>query len=91
MNTQWTLYCLVYNIGKIANLGASYAAATWKDSGGDCACNGACKSRESLPEGYQDHPLRGDCHLEPDWMLIYRLADDELRWERTGSHSDIFG
>ena len=52
---------------------------------------------EPLPERYQDHPLRGgwkgrrDCHLEPDWILIYRLTDAELRLERTGSHSEIFG
>ncbi len=52
---------------------------------------------EPLPERYQDHPLRGDwkgrrdCHLEPDWVLIYRLCDTELRLERTGSHCDLFG
>ena len=52
---------------------------------------------EPLPERYQDHPLRGDwkgrrdCHLETDWVLIYRLSDTELRLERTGNHSDLFG
>jgi len=54
-------------------------------------------SGKSLPGTYRDHPLRGqwrgrrDCHLEPDWILIYRISDDELRLERTGSHIDIFG
>ncbi len=51
---------------------------------------------QELPESYKDHPLRGnwkdrrDCHLEPDWILIYRLRDEEIRLERTGSHSDLF-
>ncbi len=46
---------------------------------------------------YQDHPLLGrwvgrrDCPLEPDWILIYRLAPDELHLERTGTHCDLFG
>jgi mRNA interferase YafQ len=50
----------------------------------------------SLPEKYKDHPLIGnwvgrrDCHLEGDWILIYHLSDDELRLERTGTHSDLF-
>jgi len=45
---------------------------------------------------YRDHPLSGewmdsrDCHIEPDWLLIYRLANDCLTLERTGSHSDLF-
>lgn len=51
---------------------------------------------EPLPEVYQDHPLRGnwkgyrDAHIEPDWLLIYRVEGDELYLARTGSHSDIF-
>jgi len=49
-----------------------------------------------LPEKYRDHPLRGrwtnrrDCHLEPDWILIYKITLEELRLERTGTHSDLF-
>ena len=54
----------------------------------------------SLPEHYQDHPLKGDfkgyraCHLEPDWLLIYGfeiLYDGEcqLLLVRTGSHSEL--
>lgn len=53
-------------------------------------------SGQPLPEKNKDHPLRGswkgrrDCHIEPDWILIYRTSDDELLLERTGSHSDLF-
>jgi mRNA interferase YafQ len=49
-----------------------------------------------LPEKYRDHRLSGiwkdhrDCHVEPDWILIYRLTSDSLYLERTGSHSDLF-
>jgi mRNA interferase YafQ len=51
---------------------------------------------ETLPSKNQDHPLKGpwlgrrDCHIEPDWILIYRVSDHELLLERTGSHSDLF-
>ena len=53
---------------------------------------------EVLPPQYRDHPLRGnfagsrDCHIEPDWVLIYTLAenDSHIRFERTGTHSDLF-
>jgi len=47
-------------------------------------------------EQYQDHPLRGnyagvrDCHVEPDWVLIYAIVGDEIRLLRTGSHADLF-
>ncbi|MDQ6631282.1 MAG: type II toxin-antitoxin system YafQ family toxin [Verrucomicrobiota bacterium] len=51
-----------------------------------------------LSSEYRDHPLRGeftgsrDCHLEPDWILIYSLTEENshVRFERTGSHSDLF-
>ena len=49
-----------------------------------------------LEEHYRDHPLRGifadarDCHIEPDWVLIYTVIDNELRLIRTGSHADLF-
>lgn len=44
----------------------------------------------------KDHALTGnfigfrDCHIEPDWLLIYRIDGDILYLERTGTHSDIF-
>lgn len=50
-----------------------------------------------LPANYLDHPLKGDwrsfreTHIEPDWLLIYKLvADDVVRFERTGRHADLF-
>jgi len=45
---------------------------------------------------YRDHRLSGDwkghrdCHIEPDWILIYRIEDEDLILERTGSHSELF-
>jgi len=53
-------------------------------------------SDEILDEKYRDHQLSGkwkghrDCHIESDWVLIYRLTSDALFLERTGSHSDLF-
>ena len=57
-----------------------------------------CKlqKEEPLDPKYNDHPLAGefkdsrDCHIEPDWILIYRIAGDTIYFERTGSHSDLF-
>ncbi|WP_297920501.1 type II toxin-antitoxin system YafQ family toxin [uncultured Agitococcus sp.] len=49
-----------------------------------------------LPSHYGDHPLRGnwqgfrDAHIEPDWLLIYQLSADAVRFERTGRHTDLF-
>lgn len=49
-----------------------------------------------LPPRYQDHPLSGDwkhyrdCHIEPDWLLIYKIDGDDLHLVRTGTHSDPF-
>ena len=51
---------------------------------------------DTLPHKYRDHPLRGDwkgyhdAHIEPDWLLIYRVVGDELHLVRTGSHADLF-
>lgn len=53
-------------------------------------------AKRPLPPRYNDHRLSGtwaghrDCHVEPDWLLIYRLSADELRLERTGTHADLF-
>ena len=54
---------------------------------------------EKLEEKYHDHALKGDwigfreCHITPDWLLIYSINDNELilTLTRTGSHSDLFG
>ena len=49
-----------------------------------------------LPRKHRDHALAGswqpsrDCHIEPDWILIYTADAEALRLERTGSHSDLF-
>lgn len=53
---------------------------------------------DELAAQYRDHPLRGnfagsrDCHIEPDWLLIYTLTENgnHVRLERTGTHSDLF-
>ena len=51
---------------------------------------------EALAKRQRDHPLVGnyqgrrECHIEPDWLLIYKLAGDEIILERTGSHADLF-
>ena len=50
-----------------------------------------------LPEKNSDHNLCGnysgcrECHIEPDWLLIYKQTDDELQLVRTGTQSDLFG
>ena len=46
-----------------------------------------------LPAVYKDHPRKGyrDAHVEPDWILIYKLTDKLLRFERTGTHAALFG
>ena len=54
---------------------------------------------ETLPEKYKDHALVGnwigyrECHLMPDWLLIYKIDNDKLILvlTATGSHSDLFG
>ncbi len=53
-------------------------------------------AEEPLPIRCRDHNLSGnyshhrECHIEPDWLLIYKLDDDAVIFERTGSHSDLF-
>jgi mRNA interferase YafQ len=49
-----------------------------------------------LPPRYKDHSLGSewrhfrDCHIEPDWLLIYKVDGDDLYLVRTGTHSDLF-
>jgi mRNA interferase YafQ len=49
-----------------------------------------------LEPNYRDHGLIGsyksrrECHIEPDWLLIYKLTGEEIILERTGTHSDLF-
>ncbi len=50
----------------------------------------------ALDAKHRDHALTGmwkncrDCHIESDWVLIYSMDRNNLRLERTGSHSDLF-
>ncbi len=53
---------------------------------------------EALPAKYRDHDLTGDykgcreCHIEPDWLLVYEIVEDVLvlMLYRVGSHSELF-
>lgn len=53
---------------------------------------------KTLDEKYRDHSLLGayngyrECHITPDWLLIYKIVEDELYLllSRTGTHSDLF-
>lgn len=57
-------------------------------------------NQQTLPPKYQDHSLTNsrkykgvrECHIQPDWLLIYQINKDTLilRLIRTGSHSDLF-
>lgn len=55
-------------------------------------------NQEDLEEKYKDHALSGnykdfrECHIKPDWLLIYSIDDEELELFliRTGSHADLF-
>lgn len=53
-------------------------------------------NNQPLDYHYRDHQLTGnwkgfrDAHIEPDWLLIYKIDENELRFERTGTHSDLF-
>jgi mRNA interferase YafQ len=72
------------------------AAKRCKDLGKLTAVIDLLAAQQPLPAGYNDHPLRADwkgyrdLHIEPDWLLIYRVKDDELQLARTGTHSDLF-
>lgn len=54
-----------------------------------------CENKE-LPKSYRPHALSGkyigfsECHIEPDWLLIYKITDDAVELARTGTHSDLF-
>jgi mRNA interferase YafQ len=57
--------------------------------------NELAEGRKLAPQ-YHDHSLKGiyigkrDCHIEPDWILIYAIEDNELVLYRTGSHAHLF-
>lgn len=51
---------------------------------------------ERLDPKQRNHKLKGnfkgrwECHIEPDWLLVYYKSNDEIIFERTGTHSDLF-
>ena len=53
-------------------------------------------NEESLLPRHNNHRLQGgyigwwECHIEPDWLLVYRKSGQELVFYRTGTHSDLF-
>jgi mRNA interferase YafQ len=50
-------------------------------------------AEEPLDALYRDHKLwqgRRECHIEPDWLLVYKLGSDRIVFERTGTHADLF-
>lgn len=53
-------------------------------------------SEEPLPDKNKEHILSGnwkghrECHIQPDWLLIYQIGNGVVVFERTGSHSDLF-
>ena len=56
----------------------------------------ALRAGDPLPATVRAHELKGEwksyseCHIEPDWLLIYRLTEDEVLLARTGTHADLF-
>jgi len=53
-------------------------------------------NQQPLEARHHDHKLSGnygsrrECHIEPDWLLIYKPAETSIIFERTGSHSDLY-
>jgi mRNA interferase YafQ len=53
-------------------------------------------NQENLNPRYRNHKLRGnyqyrwECHIEPDWLLIYKIEGDRIFFERTGTYADLF-
>ena len=53
---------------------------------------------KTLDAKHKDHTLKGydnktyrECHIRPDWLLIYRIEEEAVVFIRTGTHSDLFG
>lgn len=55
------------------------------------------REAKTLPAARRGHALGGEwkglreCHIEPDWLLIYQPTDNEVVLARTGTHADLFG
>jgi len=56
----------------------------------------ALQADKPLPRKHVPHPLKGkwkpkwEYHIEPDWLLVYEVTEDEVLLVRTGTHSDLF-
>lgn len=56
----------------------------------------ALATNRPLEPKHRPHALLGDwkpkweCHIEPDWLLVYEVTKDEVKLARTGTHSDLF-
>lgn len=56
----------------------------------------AIRREERLAQSARAHPLKGEwrgyweCHIAPDWLLIYRVTEEEVLLARTGTHADLF-
>lgn len=61
-----------------------------------CTVMKALENEEVLDPIYKEHRLIGnykgflECHIEPDWLLIYKINNQDLFFARTGTHSDLF-
>jgi len=57
---------------------------------------GLLQSEARLPEVFREHPLQSEyagfteCHVDADWLLIYRVTRDRVVFHRTGTHRDLF-
>ena len=53
-------------------------------------------NERQLQERHKDHTLKGEykgcreCHIEPNWLLIYRIINEDILFVRNGTHSDLF-
>jgi mRNA interferase YafQ len=67
-----------------------------KDIGDLIAAVELLAEQGDLPSAYRAHRLSGEwsgvweCHIEPDWLLIYVVTDEEILLIRTGTHADLF-
>lgn len=67
-----------------------------KDTGRLRPVINALRLRQPLDPRHRDHALGGewqgfrDCHVEPDWLLLYRLDAESVYLTRTGTHADLF-
>jgi mRNA interferase YafQ len=54
------------------------------------------KNEKTLDAKYKEHLLKGDyencleCHIQPDWLLVYYYGENSITFYRTGSHSELF-